>query len=97
MCRQERKMELLPVVEEEAGARKVLAKRGVSLTASLVERNLWYVLATMISSLAQAVRTSSTETEGVTMSTIAPSALLLMDPSLVTRGDSAQALIILLL
>jgi hypothetical protein len=31
------------------------------------------------------------------MSTIAPSALLLMDPSLVTRGDSAQALIILLL
>ena len=90
-------MELLPVEEEEAGARKVLAKRGVSLTASLGERNLWYVLATMISSLAQAVRTSSTETEGATMSTIAPSALLLMDPSLVTRGDSAQALIILLL
>ena len=83
--------------EVEAGVRRSLAKRGVYLTASLGGRNQWFVLVTMISSLDQAVHTSSITTGGAAMSTIAPSALLPMDPSLHTREDSAQVQVLLLL
>ena len=92
-------MGLLPVGEGEEveRERRLLDKREATQIARLEERSQWYVLVTMTSSLAQAVRMSSTTTGGAAMSIIAPSASLPMGPRLLTKEDFAKAQVVLLM